>query len=118
MKKKLKEPVWPYDRPDFCQLSYKEVQKLKEQYYKDSKAYYDEFFGRNQVPPNEEDNQLSAPASLCLGTVLMIGCLSVIVGLLGIVFLIIMDLPDIDPEGWVLILEFIGFFLLYLGIKK
>ena len=117
MKKKLKKPVHPYDRLDFCQLSYKELQELKKQYYKDAKEYYDECFEKKQVAP-DEDNQLSVPASLCLGALLIIGCFFSIIGLLGILFLIIMDLPDIYPEGWLLILEFIGFFLLYLGIKK
>ncbi len=116
MKNKPKEPIWPYDRPDFCQLSHQEIVKLKEEYYKDSKKYWEKYYlQRNPLIKESKSELKSVIERLVCSTFFVICGVIILLGFIGILCLILGSLPDMDFKGWLLILELVGLVLFYIA---
>lgn len=115
MKNKLKEPIWPYDRPDFCQLSYQEIEKLKEEYYKDSKKYWKEYYlQRTPVKGLKSETKSIFERFVCSTFFAICGTI-ILLGFIGILCLIFGSFPNMDLKGWLLILELVGLVLFYIA---
>lgn len=115
MQDKLKKPIWPYDRPDFCQLSYQEISELKEEYYRDSKKYWKEYY-LQRTPIKESQNKTKTIFERFVYSTFFTVCgVIILLGFIGILCLILSSLPNMDFKGWLLILELVGLVLFYIA---